>query len=85
MKDNKSKLIFYIGAFGMLLFMIADWLLDAAGANDAEIGIIAHSNWPQMAMWRFVTSATLALVALLPVFFASNEAIKITRRNTALY
>ena len=85
MKENKSKLIFYIGAFGMLLFMIADWLLDAAGANDAEIGFIAHTNWPQMAMWRFVTSATLALVALLPVFFASNEAIKITRRNTALY
>ena len=85
MKENKSKLIFYIGAFGMLLFMIADWLLDAAGANDAEIGFIAHTNWPQMAMWRFVTSATLALVALLPVFFASNEAIKITRKNTALY
>lgn len=32
MKSSKSKLIFYIGAFGMLLFMIGDWLLDAAGA-----------------------------------------------------
>ena len=85
MKSSKSKLIFYIGAFGMLLFMIADWLLDAAGAGDEEIGLIAHSNWPQMAMWRFAASATLALVALLPVFFASNEAIKMTRKNEVLY
>ena len=85
MKSSKSKLIFYIGAFGMLLFMIADWLLDAAGAGDEEIGLIAHSNWPQMAMWRFAASATLALVALLPVYFASNEAIKMTRKNEVLY
>ena len=65
MKSSKSKLIFYIGSFGMLLFMIGDWLLDAAGAGDEELGLIAHTNWPQMAMWRFVVSATLALVALL--------------------
>ena len=70
MKSNKTKLIFYIGSIGMLLFMIGDWLLDAAGAGDEEMGLIAHTNWPQMAMWRFVASATLALVALLPVFFA---------------
>ena len=74
MRKRNSKLIFYFGAFGMLLFMIGDWLLDAAGAGDGELGLIAHSNWPQMAMWRFVVSATLALIALLPVFFASNEA-----------
>ena len=85
MKDRKSKLIFYIGAFGMALFMTADWLLDAAGAGDEELGLIAHTNWPEMAMWRFAASATLALVALLPVFFASNEAIKITRNNASLY
>ena len=85
MKSSKSKLIFYIGAIGMLLFMIGDWLLDAAGAGDGELGLIAHTNWLQMAMWRFVASATLALVALLPVFFASNEAIRITRNNAALY
>ena len=85
MKSNKTKRIFYIGSIGMLLFMIGDWLLDAAGAGDEEMGLIAHTNWPQMAMWRFVASATLALVALLPVFFASNEAIRITRENAALY
>ena len=45
MKDRKSKLIFYIGAFGMALFMTADWLLDAAGAGDEELGLIAHTNW----------------------------------------
>ena len=85
MKRNKSKLVFCIGAIGMLLFMTGDWLLDAAGAGDKEMGLIAHTNWPQMATWRFVVSATLALVALLPVFFASNEAIRITRENAALY
>ena len=85
MKNRNSKLVFYIGAVGMFLFMIGDWLLDAAGAGDEEIGLIAHTNWPQMATWRFAASATLALVALLPVFFASNEAIKMTRKNAALY
>ena len=49
------------------------------------IGLIVHSNWPNMSMWRFQASATLALVALLPVFFASNEAIQMTRKNTSLY
>ena len=61
-KNNKAALI--SGAFGMFLFMIGDWLLDAAGAGDTEIGLIAHSNWPQMAMWRFVLSATLAMIAI---------------------
>ena len=85
MRKSNSKLILYFGAFGMLLFMIGDWLLDAAGTGDKEMGLIAHTNWPQMAMWRFVASATLALVALLPTFFASNEAIRLMRDNTALY
>ncbi|SFV02258.1 DUF6796 family protein [Butyrivibrio sp. INlla21] len=85
MKDTKRKeLKFYIGAVGMAFFMIGDWLLDAAGKGDTEVGIIAHSNWPQMAMWRFVLSATLALLAMLPVFFASVEAIRMTRENEAM-
>jgi hypothetical protein len=37
-----------------------------------------------MAMWRFVMSATLALIALLPVYFASADAIKTARGNEAL-
>ena len=78
-------MIFMIGAVGMFLFMIGDWLLDAAGAGDCEIGLIVHSNWPNMSMWRFQASATLALVALLPVFFASNEAIQMIRKNASLY
>lgn len=68
----------------MFLFMIGDWLLDATGADDEEVGLIVHSNWPQMDMWRFVMSATLALVALLPVYFASSAAIKTARNNEAL-
>ena len=84
-EDTKRKeLKFYIGVAGMVLFMIADWLLDAAGKGDTEVGIIVHSNWPQMAMWRFVLSATLALVALLPVYFASAQAIRMTRKNASL-
>lgn len=75
-KNNKAALI--SGAFGMFLFMIGDWLLDAAGAGDTEIGLIAHSNWPQMAMWRFVLSATLAMIAIFPVYFASNTAIRLS-------
>ena len=81
---NRKKVIYIFGAFGMVLFMIGDWLLDAAGAGDEEVGLIVHSNWTQMAMWRFVMSATLALVALLPVFFASADAIKTARTNESL-
>ena len=81
---NRKKVIYIFGAFGMVLFMIGDWLLDAAGAGDEEVGLIVHSNWNQMAMWRFVMSATLALVALLPVFFASADAIKTARTNESL-
>ncbi len=85
MSESKRKKVIYIsGAVGMILFMIGDWLLDAAGAGDEEVGLIVHSNWPQMAMWRFVMSATLALVALLPVYFASADAIKTARNNEAL-
>ena len=83
-ESKKRKVIYIFGAVGMFLFMIGDWLLDAAGAGDEEVGVIVHSNWPQMAMWRFVMSATLALVALLPVYFASADAIKTARANEAL-
>ena len=83
-EKKKNKMKFKIGAVGMLMFMIGDWLLDAAGANDKEIGLVVHSNWPQMSMYRFVLSATLALIALLPVYFASAEAISMMRKNTSL-
>jgi len=63
---EKKEMKFKIGAVGMVMFMIGDWLLDAAGANDTEIGLVVHSNWPQMSMYRFVLSATLALIALFP-------------------
>ena len=81
---EKKEMKFKIGAFGMVMFMIGDWLLDAAGANDTEIGLVVHSNWPQMSMYRFVLSATLALIAILPVYFASAEAIRMIRKNTSL-
>lgn len=85
MSELKRKKVIYIcGAIGMFIFMIGDWLLDAAGAGDEDVGLIVHSNWPQMAMWRFVMSATLALVALLPVYFASADAIKTVRNIEAL-
>ena len=85
MTDSKKKeMKFILGAVGMVIFMIGDWLLDAAGANDSEIGLVVHSNWPQMSMYRFVLSATLALIALLPVYFASAEAIRMIRKNTSL-
>ena len=85
MSELKKKKVIYIGgAIGMFIFMIGDWLLDAAGAGDEDVGLIVHSNWPQMAMWRFVMSATLALVALLPVYFASADAIKSVRNIEAL-
>ena len=85
MSELKRKKVIYIcGAIGMFIFMIGDWLPDAAGAGDEEVGLIVHSNWPQMAMWRFVMSATLALVALLPVYFASADAIKTVRNIEAL-
>lgn len=83
-ESKKKKTIYITGAAGMFLFMIADWLLDAAGTGDEDVGLIVHSNWPQMAMWRFVMSATLALIALLPVYFASADAIKTARGNEAL-
>ena len=83
-EKKKNEMKFKIGAVGMLMFMIGDWLLDAAGANDKEIGLVVHSNWPQMSMYRFVLSATLALIALLPVYFASAEAISMMRKYTSL-
>lgn len=83
-ESKRKKVIYTCGAIGMFLFMIGDWLLDAAGAGDEDVGLIVHSNWPQMAMWRFVMSATLALVALLPVYFASADAIKTVRNFEAL-
>ena len=82
--SRKKEMKFIIGALGMGMFMIGDWLLDAAGANDTEIGLVVHSNWPQMSMYRFVLSATIALIALLPVYFASAEAISMIKSNTSL-
>ena len=53
-RDSKSFRSFIMGAVSMFAFMIGDWLLDAAGAGDAELGLVAHTNWPGMSMWRFL-------------------------------
>ncbi|MBR1639048.1 MAG: hypothetical protein IJ688_06650 [Treponema sp.] len=82
MKKEGRNLI--LAAIGMVLFMIGDWLLDAAGAGDAEVGLVVHSNWVNMASWRFVASAVLALVAIFPVWLGVKEAIKISADSTRL-
>ena len=79
MMDSRRRISnLILGAVSMAFFMIADWFLDAAGAGDEELGLIAHSNWPAMAMWRFTVSATIAAFAILLTWLGSKEAIDIS-------
>ena len=80
-QSQRSRKLLW-GVFGMFLFMIGDWLLDAAGAGDVEVGLAVHSNWETMALWRFVASAVIALVAIFPVWPAAQEAMATSRENT---
>jgi uncharacterized protein HemY len=84
MKNKNSARIrnLILGAVGMILFMCGDWLLDAAGAGDVEVGLAVHSNWVNMSTWRFVASTVLALVAIFPVWLAAKEAMNISTEVT---
>ena len=64
----------------MVLFMIGDWLLDAAGSGDREVGLAVHSNWPLMAQWRFVASAVLAIGGIFLTWVGAREAMELSRR-----
>lgn len=84
MKNENSARIrnLILGAVGMVLFMCGDWLLDAAGAGDVEVGLAVHSNWVNMSTWRFVASTVIALVAIFPVWLAAKEAMNISTEVT---
>ncbi len=79
--DSKSFRCFVMGAVSMFAFMIGDWLLDAAGAGDAELGLVCHTNWPEMAMWRFVASSVIAIVAIYFTYLGCREAIALSRET----
>ena len=85
-RDSKSFRSFIMGAVSMFAFMIGDWLLDAAGAGDAELGLVAHTNWPGMSMWRFVASSVIAIIAIYFTYLGCSEAIALSLRlhRTAL-
>lgn len=74
-----SKINLILGACSMFLFMIGDWLLDALGAGNEEIGLIVESNWSDMSMWRFVASATCAAIAITFTWLGSKELLKIAK------
>ncbi|MBR1861711.1 MAG: hypothetical protein IJ796_07620 [Lachnospiraceae bacterium] len=79
-KTNRTRFRnLILGMVSMLFFMAGDYLLDAAGAGDYEIGIAVHSNWDKMATWRFVASATIAAFAILLTYLGSQEAIAISK------
>lgn len=84
MKDRNSKSFhcFIMGAASMFAFMIGDWLLDAAGAGDAELGLVAHTNWPGMSMWRFVASSVIAIIAIYFTYLGCREAIALSRETS---
>ena len=81
-RDSKSFRSFIMGAVSMFAFMIGDWLLDAAGAGDAELGLVAHTNWPGMSMWRFVASSVIAIVAIYFTYLGCREAIALSQETS---
>lgn len=75
--NNKRKSIFLLGIIANGLYMIGDWLIDAFGPGNVEVGILGASNWTSMPMWRFELSIILGAIASVLVIPAMREWMKL--------
>lgn len=59
----RRKHALFLGIVGNVLYMIGDWLIDAFGPGNVEVGLLGESNWVSMPMWRFDASLLLGAAA----------------------
>lgn len=70
----KRKRNLRLGILGMILCMIADWLLDVMPAGNVS-DMVVESSWVDMSMWRFEVSILLA-AAVIPLFWLGIREMK---------
>lgn len=66
------------GVVTLVIFMIGDLLLGAAGEGGEEVGMMTNTNWPEMSMWRFEINMYLCAVCLPFFVIAMLQWIKIS-------
>lgn len=59
----RRKQALFLGIVGNVLYMIGDWLIDAFGPGNVEVGLLGESNWVSMPMRRFDASLLLGAAA----------------------
>lgn len=79
MEDRKQKRGLRLGVLGMVLCMVADWLLDVMPAGNVS-NVLVESGWVEMSMWRFEASILLA-AAIIPLFWLGIREMKELLRN----
>lgn len=73
----RRKQALFLGIVGNVLYMIGDWLIDALGPGNVEVGLLGESNWVSMPMWRFDASLLLGAAASVLMIPALREWMRI--------
>lgn len=79
MVQERQRRNLRLGVLGMVLCMVADWLLDAKPA-DSVSDVVVESGWLDMSMWRFEVSI-LIVAAIIPLFWLGIREMKGLLKN----
>lgn len=74
MGNSRQKRGLRLGVVGMVLCMVADWLLDVMPEGNVS-NMLVESGWVELPMWRFEASILIA-AAIIPLFWLGMREMK---------